>query len=142
MLHRSVVVIVDDDHCLRQALQVRCEEIGLSVRAFSDLLEAMRCIAECSPDLIIFDVNMGSGDGLEACEALAGPKRDPHIPMIIMTGNADAQTRMRARVAGAQYVRKGAHLWDRIASCIVAAIGVPGDQAMLSRYEQSSPAPS
>lgn len=126
MPDRPNVVIVDDDHGLRRALQTRCEEIGLGVRSFSDLLDAMRSVAEDPPDLIIFDVNMGTGNGLQACEALAGPKRDPHIPVIIMSGDADATTQSRARVAGARYVRKGAHLWDRIASQITAALSIHG----------------
>lgn len=126
MPDRPTVLIVDDDHGLRRALQTRCEEIGLGVRSFSDLLDAMRSVAEDPPDLIIFDINMGTGNGLDACEALAGPKRDPHIPVIIMSGDADATTRSRARVAGAQYVRKGSHLWDRIASHIAMVLGNHG----------------
>ncbi len=119
------VMIVDDDGVLRRALQIRCETLGIYVRSHANMVEAVESAFADPPDLMILDVNTCTGNGLEACEVLADDSRTLDIPKIIITGDADATTRRRAMLAGAIYIRKGAHLWDRIEHSICSALSIP-----------------
>lgn len=119
------VLIADDDGVLRRALQIRCETLGVHVRSHSNMAEAVESAFADPPDLMILDVNTCTGNGLEACEVLSDDRRTLDIPKIIITGDADATTRRRAMLAGAIFIRKGAHLWDRIENSICNALAIP-----------------
>lgn len=120
---RRVVLVVDDDAVLLRALRARCEAIGLDVLACSSVDAALMSVHDQRPDLVVLDVHVGSGNGLEACERLGLSKRVGCTPVIIMTGDSDQETIDRTRIAGAIYVRKGAHLWDRLEPAIRKYLG-------------------
>jgi len=121
------VMIVDDDASLLKVLSARCEAIGLEPSVFTSLDDAIDDALRVVPDLIILDVSFPTGSGLEACERLATEKRLMSVPVILMTGHAEGETRLRALTAGARYVRKGAHLWDRLGPVIERELGIPAE---------------
>jgi len=108
------VMIIDDDGELLHVLARRCASIGLRAATYTSLSDALSDALAIVPDIIVLDVTMPTGSGLEACERLATDKRLMSVPVVIMTGHAEGETRLRALHAGARYVRKGAHLWDRL----------------------------
>lgn len=114
MIKPKTVMFVDDDLGLLRSLKLRCESIGLAASIFSNLPQAIKCIPLIEPDLIVLDVNMASGNGLDLCEALAEWESTYPMPVIMMTANVDSETKLRTRNAGAKYVRKGAHVWTRL----------------------------
>lgn len=122
---RPVVIIVDDDPSILSALHARCVAMGIETRLYTDVSLALKMARMEAPDLMIVDVNMRLGSGLVACEALLHDDLISRpIPMIVMTGNSDRDTRQRVLRSGAAYVRKGAHLWDRLEPRICATLGV------------------
>lgn len=123
MTHPPTVAIVDDDAGLVAALQHRCEALGFRVMSFCNLPRAVLCIAGGRPDVVLLDINMASGDGLAACEDFALMAREQSFPIIMMTANADSRTKRRIRLAGARYVRKGMHLWDRLEPVLLECLG-------------------
>lgn len=123
MIKPHTVMFVDDDLGLLQSLRLRCEGIGIAAAVFSNLPQAIKSIPFVSPDLIVMDVNMASGDGLDACEALARWEEQYSMPVIIMTANSDTKTKLRAKRAGAKLVRKGAHVWNRLEPLLLEHFG-------------------
>jgi len=111
---KPTAMIIDDDGELLHVLARRCESIGLRAATYTSLSDALDDAFTFVPDIIVLDVTMPTGSGLEACERLATDKRLMSVPVVIMTGHAEGETRLRALHAGARYVRKGAHLWDRL----------------------------
>ena len=98
---RPKVLVVDDlvenTNILRDFLSPRGYDI---VSAF-DGEEALACVDESPPDIILLDLAMPKLDGFEVCRRL---KEDPgtrHIPVIVVTGLADREANIRAVKAGA-----------------------------------------
>jgi len=102
------VLVVDDDRDLREAVALRLDaDPRLEVVAHAhDGAEAVRIAAECSPDVVLMDVNMPRLDGCAATEQIVG--LNPEVRVIAVTGNVDPATITRMILAGAVgYAVKG-----------------------------------
>jgi len=84
----KLVLIVDDDTEVRDAIRVMLETYGYSVREAGDAHEASRAIDAERPDLILTDIYMPAGDGFELMTAVR-EGRSP-IPIVAMSGNNQA----------------------------------------------------
>ena len=97
-----MVIVVDDDFRVREALESLLKSAEFSSVAFSsaeDLLES-GSFAEAS--CVITDVRMPGMQGLELQRRI---KREyPKLPVIVITGHRDEQTRQRALAEGAAVV--------------------------------------
>jgi FixJ family two-component response regulator len=96
---RDRVLVVDDDHSVRRALERLLRAAGYHVVTFEsarDFLERADCAqAAC----LILDVRMPGPSGLDLYEALVdGGYR---IPAVFITGHADAPMVTRAMTLGA-----------------------------------------
>ncbi len=110
-MKQKEVMIVDDDQGLCRLMTVQCRHLGLMVRTSPDAMQALLMIHKKPPDLIILDINMPAGNGLSVCEMLASDKRLSRIPVIMLSGQSDAQTIDRCRSMGAHFVAKSADAW-------------------------------
>jgi len=112
--NRPLVLIADDDDQLLDALTRRCEQLGLNVAIAHDGLAAANVIDLQEPDLVILDVNMPRGSGLDVCEMLARGEMARQIPAIVLTGRKDTATIRRCHNLLAYYVPKCPNVWSRI----------------------------
>lgn len=70
------------------------------------LAEARSCLASASPDLILSDLSLPDGRGVDL---LPAGKKGPSIPLVVMTGHGDEEIAVEAMRAGAlDYVVKSA----------------------------------
>ena len=84
------VLIIDDGEENVVFMQEILEEMGLPSRVARDGTEGLKAIREKRPDLVLLDVMMPRKSGLMVFRAM---KRDPElekIPIIIVTGMAEA----------------------------------------------------
>ena len=77
------IMVVDDDREIRALLVRYLEGQGFRVTAARDRRECERQLAERDPDLIVLDVMLPDGSGLDICRGLQG--RRPRIPVILLT---------------------------------------------------------
>jgi putative two-component system response regulator len=98
---RARVLVVDDEVTNRETLRDALDEIGHGPVLVEDGLEALAEV-ECEPpDLILLDITMPGMSGIDVCRVL---KRDPKtrlIPVVLLTGRGERETRIAGLEAGA-----------------------------------------
>ncbi|HEY5315725.1 MAG TPA: response regulator [Pirellulales bacterium] len=121
---RPIVLVADDDEQLVDALRRRCQHLGLQVITAHDGLAVLNAIDQCEPDLMILDVGMPNGSGLDLCRTLAASEHTQHMPIIILTGRQDEDTIRRCHDLMAYYVPKCTDVWARIAPLLGELLGI------------------
>ena len=97
----SRVLVVDDSAPVRELLMVNLELEGFEVRSASDGLEGLESATSWVPDVITLDVVMPRLDGFETLERLRADPATSGIPVVVVTGRAQAADRMRGDALGA-----------------------------------------
>ena len=99
------ILIVDDEAMVRDSLSASVERMGYTVRGAQSLGEALRVVSEQRFDLILLDVHLPDGSGLEAIPAMRQSLSAPEV--IIITGLGDAEGAELAINSGAwDYIQK------------------------------------
>ena len=108
------ILIVDDDHQLRQSFQRLLAVEGHDVRGASSGEQGLRMVREELPECVIMDVRMPGMNGLDALKALR--EIDARLPVIIMTAYATTETAIEATKFGAfDYILKPFDIPDILA---------------------------
>jgi two-component system, OmpR family, response regulator len=92
------ILIADDDGHIRQVVRYALERAGHQVREAKDGAEALRAVAESSPDLLVLDILMPEDDGLEVCKRIRAHSR---MPIIFLSSRDDALDRVIGLELGA-----------------------------------------
>lgn len=95
----AIVLIVDDDASVREALSNLFRSVGLQVRTFGSAHEFLQSKLPNAPACLILDIRLPRLSGLDFQADLA--KADIRIPIIFMTGHGDIPMTVRAMKAGA-----------------------------------------
>lgn len=98
-LQESVVLVVDDDESMRQALDGLFRSVGLRVQVYSTASELMRGVLPSMPSCLVLDVRLPGVGGLEFQAELAAA--GIHLPIVFMTGHGDIPMSVQAMKAGA-----------------------------------------
>jgi CheY-like chemotaxis protein len=99
--HNHGRVLVIDDHELNLKLLERLLELeGHEVRAAGSLAAAEQAIAEEQPAMIVLDLNLPDGSGLELTRKLKSQPRTASIPIVVCTAAVTASDEDRALEAG------------------------------------------
>ena len=97
-------LVVDDDLQLQAALRQMLSRAGLDVTGAGDKAEALSTAAAASPDVVVLDLSLPDGDGIEVLSELR-PWSD--VPVLVLTGATDPRRMLAAFEAGADdYLRK------------------------------------
>jgi len=103
--YRSSVLLVDDDRDLLSLLAFLVEQAGLTPLLASDPATALDLLTKEDPSVAIIDLNLTPWDGFELLEEVR--KRNPRIPILVLTARASEDDKVRALDKGADdYVVK------------------------------------
>ena len=81
------IAVIDDDRFIRYLLDLHLRNAGYEVFVAEDAVAAGRVILECTPDVILCDVDMPFMNGYEFVSALRADPATRHIPVIFLTVN-------------------------------------------------------
>src|SRR5690348_10949281 len=95
---QSDILVVDDDHGLRETLADFLETEGYSIRQAANVEAARTQVDHAAPALILLDINMPGGDGLTFAGEL---RRRTSIPIIILSGKGSMVDRVVGLEVGA-----------------------------------------
>lgn len=93
------VLLVEDDAPVREALAQTLELAGLAVTSAGSFVVAKDHISEAFEGVIVSDIRMPGKDGMELLGFVR--KTDPHLPVILLTGEGDIPMAVRALGKGA-----------------------------------------
>ena len=93
------ILIVDDDHHLRQGFQRLLDAEGYGTRTAASAEEALNLMREKMPQCVVMDVRMPGMDGLEALKRMRDLEGCP--PVVIMTAYSTTETAIEATRLGA-----------------------------------------
>jgi len=82
------ILVVDDVADNVEILRMRLAALGYDVVTAKDGEEALACVPELLPDLILLDIMMPKVDGLEVVRRLKANGALPFIPVILVTARA------------------------------------------------------
>lgn len=95
----GTVLVADDDRTIRTVLTQALTRAGCKVHATSSLVTLMRWVDEGKGDLVISDVVMPDGNGLEQLPKIA--ERRPGLPVIVISAQNTIMTAIQAAEAEA-----------------------------------------
>ena len=92
------ILIVDDSKLVTDIVKMRLEMYGYEVRLAHSGEEALTCIADEVPDLMVLDVQMPGIDGYEVCRRLRDNPELDDLRIIMLTSSDDKHSAFEAGV--------------------------------------------
>jgi FixJ family two-component response regulator len=140
-----IVLVVDDDATVRDALCDLFESVGLRVSVFESAQEFLRAARPNVPCCLVLDVRLPGQSGLDLQRELN--ERNIALPIVFLTGHGDIPMSVRAMKAGAaEFLTKPFReqdLLDAVQSALDRDRSTRADEELLTelrrRYDALTP---
>lgn len=83
------IFVLEDDQGLRELFVILFEDEAYNVTTFPNIFSFKKGLAQAKPDLIIMDVMLPDGNGLDVCVEVRDNPTTHHIPIIMMSAHRD-----------------------------------------------------
>ena len=104
---RRKILIVEDEPDIRELVRYNLEQVGFDVIEAEDAESTIALAREQRPALVILDLMLPEGDGLDICRVLRGKSETAELPIVILTAKAGEVDRVLGLEFGADdYVTK------------------------------------
>ena len=101
MLAGRKLLLADDSATIQKVIDLTFADEGVQVVSVSNGREAIDCLAEIQPDVVLADVFMPSPNGYEVCEYVKTNEQFKHIPVMLLVGSFEPFDEAEARRVGA-----------------------------------------
>ncbi len=119
------ILVLDDDAAIRTVVAHALRRVGHRVTTTGSLAEFNRELRAATPDVVISDVVLPDGNGLDMVAGLA--EAFPHLPVIVLSAQNTLTTAVRATEVGAyDYLPKPFDL-DDLTRAVDGALGRHGE---------------
>lgn len=103
----ATILVIDDDNVFRSVVRDALVDGGHVVREASGGLAGLEQVKSAPPDIVITDIVMAEGEGIETILALR--ELAPDLPVIVMSGNSD-YLRSAGLISSAETLLKPFHM--------------------------------
>ncbi|MCB9367214.1 MAG: response regulator transcription factor [Calditrichaeota bacterium] len=101
------VLLVEDEHDIRELLEYNLTRDGFNVRAVGTGEQALSQVNAAAPDLILLDLMLPGMDGLQVCRKLKSDSSTANIPIVMLTAKDEESDIVTGLELGADdYVTK------------------------------------
>lgn len=83
------IYVVEDDNGIRELLEFLLVSNEYTVQSFATAEAFRKNIRTAKPDLILMDVMLPDGNGLDMCKGLSQEENTSKIPVILMSAHAN-----------------------------------------------------
>lgn len=88
---QKLIQIIEDDEDIRDVIEFILQESEYEVNVASNARQFKINLLNTLPDLILMDVRLPDGNGLQLCRKLKQSLETKHIPVIIISAHATAE---------------------------------------------------
>ncbi len=131
------ILVVEDDPAIRSGVRHSLRFNGYEVIEAEDSIQGLRMVREGKFDLLLLDLNLPDGDGLEILRDLRA--NSSVLPVIVLTARGEEGDRVKGLKLGADdYVVKPfgvSELLARIEAVLRRSPGRPADALLVERSE-------
>lgn len=85
----ATVLIVDDNHDLHTILTAALKRVGYGVKSFFEGKPKEICELAASCDVLLLDIDLPGEDGVHISQDVKKMPSCAHVPIILISGNAD-----------------------------------------------------
>ncbi|NNM51274.1 MAG: sigma-54-dependent Fis family transcriptional regulator [Pseudomonadales bacterium] len=119
----AMVLIVDDEPDICELLEITLGRMQLATRRADCVQAALKCLNEQSFDLVLTDMNLPDGNGLQLVQEIQ--TRWPTIPVAVITAYGSMETAVTALKVGAfDFISKPVEL-ERLRELVKSALKQP-----------------
>jgi len=83
------IYLVEDDHALRELISFLLMDKDYEVEAFANANSFKNKIPNAEADLILLDIMLPDGNGVDICKLLKGTHNTKDIPVLLMSAHAN-----------------------------------------------------
>ena len=117
------ILIVDDEPNLLEIVQISLEMEGYECIVAYDGFRALDRARKEKPDLIILDVMLPGLNGYKVCRLLKFDEQYKHIPIIMLTAEAQEKDRLTGEKTGADYYMTKPFEADKLLAKVAELLG-------------------
>jgi DNA-binding NarL/FixJ family response regulator len=112
------VLLVDDSSIVRDRLEAMISEVPKveTISQAKDLLEALGLLKKLDPEVVVLDIEMTGGSGIDLLREVKKRKQPPLA--IVLTNLSDSQYRKKCMDAGADFFFDKSTEFDKVAKVL------------------------
>ncbi len=132
LMSATRILIIEDEVLFARAVGKRLEQAGYACTLTTTLSEGVARAAQESPDLVLLDLRLPDGDGLERLAQLMRGRDEQPVPVVVMTAFGEVADAVRAmKLGAADYLKKPIDLEEMVIA-VAATLHRNGVQQQLS----------
>lgn len=106
-MKQDLIFVLEDEEDILELIKVNLEQAGFLVEDFTHIAELKAFLSRRNPSLIIMDLMLPDGDGLQLCRELKEDSKTKDIGIIILTARAHESDKIIGLEFGADdYITK------------------------------------
>ena len=108
---KKCIYLVEDNDDIRELIELFLTDEKFEVHAHATVDSFKKEIINGRPDLIVLDVMLPDGNGIDVCSKLKADGRTKNVPVLMMSANADG-SRVKAICKADEFIEKPFDIQD------------------------------